>query len=306
MSLEYRRPRGVPTLPRPVAPSAWEGGADAIMLTRPVAGRTGPAIRVRRSANQWMQVEPTTTTALPEPAMLLDALGIADHEAVRGSGQIPTTVGVHGTGAVAEQVASTMAADWSVLPCGVVLLESPDSGVRWQQRLRAEWAHRVAREHRQQRVRTTSASGLGVLSDVVVVASATAEPDRLLTERLTANRVPHVIVRAHRDVATIGPWVLPGRTACLHCLDLAAAETDPDHAEVMVRLSQLPALVRHSVAEWVAATLRLQWWAWQDAGALASLGLLSFDTLTGEVTRRPTVAHRTCHCAMADPQSSAA
>lgn len=49
--------------------------------------------------------------------------------------------------------------------------------------------------------------------------------DRL--DRLVADRVPHLVVRLVDGVVTIGPFVIPGETACLRCIDLHLAVDDP-------------------------------------------------------------------------------
>lgn len=63
-------------------------------------------------------------------------------------------------------------------------------------------------------------------------------------DRLVADRVPHLVVRLVDGVVTIGPFVVPGETACLRCVDLHLATDDPVY----------PALVaQHAEARPVAA-----------------------------------------------------
>src|SRR5262249_32292812 len=65
---------------------------------------------------------------------------------------------------------------------------------------------------------------------------STARPDlAVLTARhlpelqaeLMRDRVPHLVVSASEAIGIVGPLVMPGRTACLRCLDLLRADHDP-------------------------------------------------------------------------------
>ena len=40
-------------------------------------------------------------------------------------------------------------------------------------------------------------------------------------------QVPHLAASADEAIGIVGPLVIPGRTACLRCLDLTRAERDP-------------------------------------------------------------------------------
>jgi bacteriocin biosynthesis cyclodehydratase domain-containing protein len=60
---------------------------------------------------------------------------------------------------------------------------------------------------------------LGVLVGV-------GEPHRVVTDPWLRDGVPHLVVRLSEGHATVGPFVAPGRTACLRCVD--AHHTDAD------------------------------------------------------------------------------
>ncbi|HVL84083.1 MAG TPA: TOMM precursor leader peptide-binding protein [Pseudonocardia sp.] len=63
-------------------------------------------------------------------------------------------------------------------------------------------------------------------TDLVVLADALVpEPGRVA--RLLAERVAHLAVRTRDGVGVVGPLVLPGRSACLHCLDAHRGDRDP-------------------------------------------------------------------------------
>jgi hypothetical protein len=48
-----------------------------------------------------------------------------------------------------------------------------------------------------------------------------------LPDALARTGIPHLSAAASEAIGVVGPLVLPGRTACLRCLDLARAERDP-------------------------------------------------------------------------------
>lgn len=68
-----------------------------------------------------------------------------------------------------------------------------------------------------------------------VLVLAGGEVDRALLDPLVRDGVPHLVLRLLDGGVTLGPFVDPGRTACLRCLDLEAAASDPDHAAVLDR-----------------------------------------------------------------------
>ena len=66
-----------------------------------------------------------------------------------------------------------------------------------------------------------------LVSDLVVLADALA-PDPAQLRRLHARGRAHLLVRMRDGVGVVGPLVLPGRTACLGCLELQRAAHAPD------------------------------------------------------------------------------
>ncbi len=61
------------------------------------------------------------------------------------------------------------------------------------------------------------------------------EPDREVVDELVREQVPHLLVGARLDSYVVGPFVVPGRTACLRCLDAHAGDRDPRHALVLAQ-----------------------------------------------------------------------
>jgi hypothetical protein len=77
------------------------------------------------------------------------------------------------------------------------------------------------------------AAGLGIApaktsGDAVLVLSH-GEPDRELLDPLVRDEVTHLLVRSIEGELVVGPLVVPGRTACLRCLDAHQAGVDPLH-----------------------------------------------------------------------------
>lgn len=69
---------------------------------------------------------------------------------------------------------------------------------------------------------------------VVMVLSAGELPrDRL--DPLLRSRTSHVVVRLVDGAAVLGPFVVPGATACLRCIDAHETVRDPDHVAVTSR-----------------------------------------------------------------------
>ncbi|HUR04826.1 MAG TPA: hypothetical protein VM347_19940 [Nonomuraea sp.] len=75
--------------------------------------------------------------------------------------------------------------------------------------------------------------------DLVILAPV-APLDGVLVNELTALGIPHLLVSAFEGHGSVGPLVLPGETACLHCLDLTRRDADPAWPIVTARLGGYP------------------------------------------------------------------
>jgi bacteriocin biosynthesis cyclodehydratase domain-containing protein len=62
--------------------------------------------------------------------------------------------------------------------------------------------------------------------DIAVIAGV-GEPSRDLVDPFVQASTPHVLVRLVEGHAVVGPFVAPGQTACLRCLDATATDDDP-------------------------------------------------------------------------------
>ena len=70
--------------------------------------------------------------------------------------------------------------------------------------------------------------------DLVILADS---PRRELPAALVRRMVPHLTASASEAIGVVGPLVLPGRSACLRCLDLARAERDPAWPLILAQLA---------------------------------------------------------------------
>jgi bacteriocin biosynthesis cyclodehydratase domain-containing protein len=69
----------------------------------------------------------------------------------------------------------------------------------------------------------------------VGLALSTGEADRDRLDRWVRDGLPHLVVRLVDGEVVLGPLVVPGRTACLRCVDEHRADEDPDHLAVLHR-----------------------------------------------------------------------
>ncbi|MEO3814734.1 ThiF family adenylyltransferase [Sphaerisporangium sp. B11E5] len=76
--------------------------------------------------------------------------------------------------------------------------------------------------------------------DLVVLAPVTPL-DPLTAPELLQSGIPHLLVSATEGIGTVGPLVLPGRSPCLHCLELTRRDHDPAWPLVGAHLGGYPA-----------------------------------------------------------------
>lgn len=111
--------------------------------------------------------------------------------------------------------------------------------------------------------------------------------------------VPHLAAVAGADRAVVGPLVVPGRSACLRCLELHRTDRDPLWPTVAAQLAlPPPARGEATLTELVAHLVALQACCWVDQRRTpASLGATLTVTLPdGLTTRRAWSAHPRCGC----------
>lgn len=150
-----------------------------------------------------------------------------------------------------------------------------------------------------------SLSGADDLPSVRLVGRA-REPRRESVDDLVRVGEPHLLVRLVEGRVTVGPFVVPGRTACLRCVDAHLADRDPRRPLVLEQYAD-PAGGR-SVPEPVGPSLLALAWAaavqdlvtWVE-GERPSSWSATLDIGPGlALTRSPWARHPHCGCSWGD------
>ncbi len=134
--------------------------------------------------------------------------------------------------------------------------------------------------------------------DVAVVA-ATAPLPRHEVDPLVAAGTPHLVLTGtgRPGVLRLGPFVVPGQTACLRCVDAHEGERDPRRALVLEQLAERPAAPVAGATAALAAA-----WAARDllrylAGDCPDTWSASVDLDDGPPVPRTWERHPHCGCA---------
>jgi hypothetical protein len=89
--------------------------------------------------------------------------------------------------------------------------------------------------------RTASQLTDGARHPDLVVLAPVGPLDGVVARDLVALGIPHLLATAGEGVGSVGPLVIPGRTSCLHCLELTRRDRDPSWPIVGARLGGFPA-----------------------------------------------------------------
>jgi bacteriocin biosynthesis cyclodehydratase domain-containing protein len=81
--------------------------------------------------------------------------------------------------------------------------------------------------------------GSGPTGRSVTLVLCQGEPDRSSLDPLLRERQPYLLLRAVEGELVLGPFVDPGRTACLRCVDAHLAEQDPAYPVLVSRGARL-------------------------------------------------------------------
>ena len=139
------------------------------------------------------------------------------------------------------------------------------------------------------------------LPDLVILAGR--QPGGGHATELTRRRVPHLAVLAGEAIGVVGPLVIPGRTACLRCLDYARAANDPSWPLILAQISRRrpePAACDTVLATAVAAQAAAQALLALDKAPAASAavnGTLELVLPDWRWRRRTWPPHPACPCA---------
>jgi hypothetical protein len=123
-----------------------------------------------------------------------------------------------------------------------------------------------------------------------------------LRASLMADRLPHLAVSADEAIGVVGPLVIPGRTACLRCLDLARTERDPAWPLILAQVTGRepdPLACDAPLAAAVAAQAAAQVLGFFDRAVPADAvtnGTLELVLPGWQWRRRTWPPHRDCLC----------
>ena len=155
-----------------------------------------------------------------------------------------------------------------------------------------------------------TASGVGRVTH----AASAAQPGRpdlaILAGRTTLDlraalmraRIPHLAASADEAIGVVGPLVIPGRTACLRCMDLTRADRDPAWPLILAQLDGRqtdPAACDAPLAAGVAAQAAAQALTFIDravAVAAVANGTLELVLPGWQWRRRTWPRHHGCSC----------
>ncbi|MEV4323075.1 ThiF family adenylyltransferase [Microbispora rosea] len=145
----------------------------------------------------------------------------------------------------------------------------------------------------------------GVRPDLVILAPA--DPlDATLVHEIVTEGVPHLLVCAFEGHGSVGPFVVPGLTPCLRCLDLSRRDRDPSWPLVGARLGGYPAgeiACDVVLSCLVAAQAAGQALAYLDEGRVPG-GLLEVSP-GWRWRHRACEPHSECGCVPSDPTGAA-
>jgi len=115
-------------------------------------------------------------------------------------------------------------------------------------------------------------------------------------------QIPHLAASADEAIGIVGPLVIPGRTACLRCLDLTRTDRDPAWPLILAQLAGRapdPLACDAPLAAAVAAQAAAQGLAYIDRAAAAGAvtnGTLELFLPEWQWRRRTWPRHRDCAC----------
>jgi hypothetical protein len=123
--------------------------------------------------------------------------------------------------------------------------------------------------------------------------------------RLNQDATPHLVVTCRELIGRVGPFVLPGRTSCLLCLELSRRDRDSHYALVWRQRLRQPQPECEPLLAAVTATIAASHvTTWAAGGTPPSVdAVLDVVAPDARVERRPTGPHPECGCTW--PGSSA-
>jgi bacteriocin biosynthesis cyclodehydratase domain-containing protein len=222
-------------------------------------------------------------------------------------GRRAATVRVVGAGRVGAAVAALLAAAGvgSVLVDDPALTRAADLGPAGLHQdavgARREDAARAAMRRLAPGTRADLPQGR-TRPDVVVLASTSSSTDHGVADHQLRAGVPHLLVEVRETTGVVGPFVLPGRSSCLRCVELHRRDRDPAWPRLAAQLAAAgPATTPPcdvALATFVAAQAVLQVLTHLagDVAPLAVGGALETRLPEGRTRRRSWPPHPACGC----------
>ena len=209
-----------------------------------------------------------------------------------GAGERSST----GPSAAAPSAAAPSAAGTQLLPwppAGRVRLGPPDAGGSLRAQRNTAGAGRNTAGARQNAAAAQRLPHLAVLAD--------GYPPELPGTLVAAN-VPHLTTAASEAIGMVGPLVVPGRTACLSCVNMARTDRDPAWPLILAQAcgrAPRPAACAAVLAAAVAAQATAQALVFLDRAAPAPAvinGTLELVLPDWQWRRHSWVPHPQCRC----------
>lgn len=146
----------------------------------------------------------------------------------------------------------------------------------------------------------------GDLADLVVLLRGT-EPDREEVDHWVRTDTPHVLLAVVDGMVRLGPFVHPGRTACLRCVDAHHTERDPRRALVVQQYAEqgpcrdpgLPDPVPTDLLELALGYLARDVTRWVDGVRPTTWSTTVRVDPTLDLPRTPWPRHQGCGCSWA-------
>lgn len=149
-------------------------------------------------------------------------------------------------------------------------------------------------------VAPSTATGVGADGPDVTVLAPDHGPDAALTATWLREPGVHLLAYIRETTGVVGPLVLPGRSACLRCVDLHRTDRDPAWPRLAVQLARPGIAVAAcdvALATLVAASAALHVLLHIEGDQPPSVGA-SIETALADATsrRRPWPPHPACGC----------
>jgi stage V sporulation protein SpoVS len=244
------------------------------------------------------------------------ALRTAQERVTANIRRMQSAVLIHGGGRVAVSLATLLAAagvGWvSTLAEGTVQPEEVGCGY-----LEEDVGQRRSIAIRKAIVRTAPATNTSPLPrtrnpDLVLLAD-TVVPDPHLVQQLFADGSTHLVAWAGEGVGVVGPLVVPGRSSCLHCVDLHKTAAEPAWPALATQLAGRAqpadlASAQASAAFAVSQALRVLDGARRRVNSAPVdptdlpvwSAAVEIDTYSGETRRTNWSKHAYCTCSRTD------